>query len=42
MSDIGNLEYTKYRKIFSGYRYPLAFVDLNKFWTPPSNLFFFK
>jgi D-serine deaminase-like pyridoxal phosphate-dependent protein len=31
MTDTENLEYTKYRKIFTGYRYPLAFVDLDKF-----------
>jgi D-serine deaminase-like pyridoxal phosphate-dependent protein len=31
MTDIGNLEYKKYKKIFKGYRYPLAFVDLDKF-----------
>jgi D-serine deaminase-like pyridoxal phosphate-dependent protein len=31
MSDTKNLVYEKYKKIFSGYRYPLAFVDLDKF-----------
>jgi D-serine deaminase-like pyridoxal phosphate-dependent protein len=31
MADIENLEYTKLREIFKGYRYPLAFVDLDKF-----------
>ncbi len=31
MGDTGNLEYEKYKEIFSGYRYPLAFVDLNRF-----------
>ncbi len=31
MTDTENLEYEKYKKIFNGYRYPLAFVDLDKF-----------
>ncbi|MCK5311899.1 MAG: alanine racemase, partial [Desulfobacteraceae bacterium] len=31
MTDTKNLEYDKYKKIFKGYRYPLAFVDLDKF-----------
>lgn len=31
MTDIKNFEYEKYKKIFKGYRYPLAFVDLDKF-----------
>lgn len=31
MGDIENLDYEKYKKIFAGYRYPLAFVDLDRF-----------
>ena len=31
MTDIENFEYRKYREIFKDYRYPLAFVDLDKF-----------
>jgi len=31
MTDNENNEYNKYKEIFNGYRYPLAFVDLDKF-----------
>lgn len=31
MTDIHNSEYEKYKNIFKGYRYPLAFVDLDRF-----------
>jgi len=31
MTDIHNSEYEKYKKMFKGYRYPLAFVDLDRF-----------
>ncbi len=31
MTGIENIEYKKYKKIFKNFRYPLAFVDLDKF-----------
>ncbi|RPJ15933.1 MAG: amino acid deaminase/aldolase [Desulfobacteraceae bacterium] len=31
MTDFPNSEYEKYKKIFKDYRYPLAFVDLDRF-----------